>query len=153
LLWPSENEEHLLTNLKIKSQKYLARDYEFENLLSSLYAKKWVVYCKPPFKNASCVVEYLGRYTHRVAIANSRIICMKDGKVTFKWRDYKDGNKLKIMTLSANEFIRRFLIHILPDRFTKIRHYGLLGNPYVLYYQRKILYTTTHPKDHWNKFI
>jgi hypothetical protein len=110
------------------SQKYLARDYEFEKMLSSLYAKKWVVYCKPPFKNASCVVEYLGRYTHRVAISNSRIVSMKDGKVTFKWRDYKDGNKQKVMTLSADEFIRRFLIHILPNRFMKIRHYGLLGN-------------------------
>lgn len=96
--------------------------------LSSLYQKEWVVYCKPPFKDAACVVEYLGRYTHRVAISNSRILKLEDGQVSFKWRDYKDGNKWKIMTISAQEFIRRFLIHILPCGFMKIRHYGLLGN-------------------------
>lgn len=110
------------------SQKYLANGKEFERLLSSLYSKEWIVYCKPPFKNASCVVEYLGRYTHRVAISNSRIVSMKDGNVTFKWRDYKDSCKSKLMTLAADEFIRRFLIHILPSRFMKIRHYGFLGN-------------------------
>ncbi|HWI54367.1 MAG TPA: IS91 family transposase [Desulfobacteria bacterium] len=110
------------------SQKYLANDQEFEKLLSSLYSKEWIVYCKPPFRNASCVVEYLGRYTHRVAISNSRIVSMKDGNVTFKWRDYKDSSKSKLMTLTAEEFIRRFLIHILPSGFMKIRHYGLLGN-------------------------
>jgi hypothetical protein len=110
------------------SQKLFAEDKEFEKLLSSLYSKEWIVYCKPPFKNASCVVEYLGRYTHRVAISNSRIVSIKDGNVTFKWRDYKDSSKSKLMTLSADEFIRRFLIHILPSRFMKIRHYGLLGN-------------------------
>lgn len=110
------------------NQKYLANSKEFEKLLSSLYSKEWIVYCKPPFKNASCVVEYLGRYTHRVAISNSRIVSMKDGNVTFKWRDYKDKCKSKLMTLAADEFIRRFLIHILPSRFMKIRHYGFLGN-------------------------
>jgi hypothetical protein len=120
---------YLQTKLEFHgSQQHLANDKEFEELLSSLYAKEWVVYCKPPFKDASCVVEYLGRYTHRVAISNSRIVHMKDGKVTFKWRDYKDGSKSKIMTLAADEFIRRFLVHVLPNRFMKIRHYGLLGN-------------------------
>lgn len=109
-------------------QKHLSNNNEFEKLLSSLYSKEWVVYCKPPFRDASCVVEYLGRYTHRVAIANSRIVSMKDGQVTFKWRDYKDNSKSKLMTLSADEFIRRFLIHILPSGFMKIRHYGFLGN-------------------------
>ena len=72
--------------------------------------------------------KYLGRYTHRIAISNNRIISMEKGKVTFKWRDYKDASKWKLMTLSADEFIRRFLIHVLPNRFMKIRHYGLLGN-------------------------
>ena len=110
------------------SQRFLANGKEFEKLLSSLYSKDWVVYCKPPFKNASYVVEYLGRYTHRVAISNSRIVSIQDGKVTFKWRDYKDNCKSKLMTLASNEFIRRFLIHILPSRFMKIRHYGFLGN-------------------------
>lgn len=99
----------------------------FNELMSSLYQKEWVVYCKPPFKNAGCVVEYLGRYTHRVAISNKRILKLEDGVVTFKWRNYKDSNKQKVMTLSADEFIRRFLIHVLPSGFTRIRHYGLLS--------------------------
>lgn len=110
------------------SQSYLSNDHEFEKLLSPLYSKEWIVYCKPPFKNASCVVEYLGRYTHRVAISNKRIVSMENGNIAFKWRDYKDSSKHKLMTVSADEFIRRFLIHILPSRFMKIRHYGLLGN-------------------------
>jgi predicted Zn-ribbon and HTH transcriptional regulator len=110
------------------SQTYLSDDREFETLLTSLYSKEWIVYCKPPFKNAACVIEYLGRYTHRVAISNKRIVNLAKDTVTFKWRDYKDDNKYKVMTLSADEFIRRFLIHILPSGFMKIRHYGLLGN-------------------------
>jgi hypothetical protein len=100
---------------------------QLQAFLSTLYHKKWVVYCKPPFKSAAHVVEYLGRYTHRVAISNNRIIKIEDGRVTFKWRDYKDHNKQKVMELSADEFIRRFLTHILPPGFTKIRHYGFLS--------------------------
>jgi hypothetical protein len=100
---------------------------KFNELMSSLYQKEWVVYCKPPFKNAGCVVEYLGRYTHRVAISNNRIMNLEDGMVTFKWRDYKDSNKQKEMKVTADEFIRRFLIHVLPSGFTRIRHYGLLS--------------------------
>jgi hypothetical protein len=99
----------------------------FHEFLSSLYQKEWVVYCKPPFKNAGCVVEYLGRYTHRVAISNHRILKLEDGVVTFKWRDYRAGNKQKEMRLTAYEFIRRFLIHVLPAGLTRIRHYGLLS--------------------------
>lgn len=98
----------------------------FHDLMSLLYHKEWVVYCKPPFKNAGCVIEYLGRYTHRVAISNNRIVKLEDGLVTFKWRDYKDSNKQKEMTVTADEFIRRFLIHVLPTGLTRIRHYGLL---------------------------
>lgn len=94
-------------------------------LLNTCYCKKWVVYCKPPFGNAENVVKYLGRYTHRVAISNHRILSLKDGKVTFLWRDYSHGNRLKPMTLDAFEFIRRFLLHVLPGGFRKIRHYGL----------------------------
>lgn len=109
-------------------QAYLQHDIKFQNLLSCLYQKDWVVYCKPPFKNAGCVVEYLGRYTHRVAISNNRILKLENGYVTFKWRDYREGKKEKVMTVKAEEFIRRFLMHILPDRFTKIRHYGLLSS-------------------------
>lgn len=93
---------------------------------ASLYKSEWVVYCKPPFENASKVIRYLGRYTHRVAISNNRILKIEDGKVTFSWRDYRDGKK-KNMTLSAIEFLRRFMLHILPTGFRKIRHYGILA--------------------------
>jgi len=99
-----------------------------QSLLYACYKKEWVVYCKPPFKTSACVVEYLGRYTHRVAISNNRIINVENGFVSFKWRDYKDNNKWKVMTISAFEFIRRFLMHVLPHRFMKIRHFGFLGN-------------------------
>ena len=108
--------------------KYLEFLQEFENFLTPIYKQEWLVYCKPPFKTAATVVEYLGRYTHRVAISNNRILDCKDGNVTFKWRDYKDNNKWKVMTITAQEFIRRFLLHVLPGGFMKIRHYGILGN-------------------------
>lgn len=110
------------------NQQYLNDKNSFNSFLSTLYSKEWIVYCKPPFKNAAYVVEYLGRYTHRVAISNNRILKLENDIVTFKWRDYKDNNQQKLMTLSVEEFIRRFLIHILPDRFMKIRHYGILGS-------------------------
>ena len=110
------------------NQQHLSDHTDFERLLSELYEKEWIVYCKPPFKNASYVVEYLGRYTHRVAISNNRIVSIKDGNVIFKWRDYKDASKWKLMTVSAEEFIRRFLVHILPPGFMKTKHYGLLSN-------------------------
>lgn len=99
-----------------------------QHLLDSCYNKEWVVYCKPPFKTAACVVEYLGRYTHRVAISNNRILKLEDGQVTFKWRDYRDSSRWKEMTISAEEFIRRFLMHILPPGFMKIRHFGFLSS-------------------------
>lgn len=111
-----------------KEIEYLKTSREFDKFISLLYAKDWVVYCKTPFKNADSVIEYLGRYTHRVAISNSRILNIDNGKVTFKWRDYRDKNKMKTMVLEADEFIRRFILHILPPRFMKIRHFGLLGN-------------------------
>ena len=99
-----------------------------QSLLSRCYRQKWVVYCKPPFDCAAKVISYLGRYTHRVAISNDRILSLKDGKVTFRWRDYAHGNQVKLMTLDAEEFIRRFLLHILPPGFRKIRHYGLFAS-------------------------
>lgn len=104
------------------------RDREFQTILDPLYRKEWVVYCKPPFQSPENVLEYLGRYTHKVAISNQRILQLEDSKVSFQWRDYKDDNRNKIMMLDVFEFIRRFLLHILPDRFVKIRHYGLLAN-------------------------
>ncbi len=97
-------------------------------LLKKLYGKEWLVYCKLPFNGVDGVLQYLSRYTHRIAISNERIIKAEDNKVTFKWRDYSDGTRNKVMTLNADEFIRRFLLHVLPDRFVKIRHYGLLGS-------------------------
>lgn len=122
---------HYLSSLKLDffgEQEYLREHQQFLTLLDACYHKEWVVYCKPPFKSAACVVEYLGRYTHRVAISNNRILKLEEGQVTFKWRDYKDNNQWKVMTVSAFEFIRRFLMHVLPPGFMKIRHYGLLGN-------------------------
>jgi len=99
-----------------------------QSLLNDCYNKEWVVYCKPPFKTAACVVEYLGRYTHRVAISNNRILKLENGQVSFKWRDYKDGSQWKVMSISAEEFIRRFLLHVLPPGFMKIRHFGFLSS-------------------------
>ncbi len=107
---------------------HLASPGAFNALITDLYKKKWVVYCKPPFDGTKGVLEYLGRYTHRIAISNHRIVKLENDEVSFRWRDYADNNKTKIMTVDADEFIRRFLLHVLPDRFVKIRHYGLLGN-------------------------
>lgn len=106
----------------------LASPGVFNALVSDLYKKKWVVYCKKPFEKTQNVIDYLGRYTHRIAISNHRLVKLENDVVSFLWRDYRDDNKVKIMPLKADEFIRRFLLHALPDRFVKIRHYGILGN-------------------------
>lgn len=108
--------------------EYFNNPEEFDKLMSKMYNKEWISYCKPPFENAKSVIKYLGRYTHRVAISNSRIIKEENGEITFTYRDYKDNKKIKEMRLKVEEFIRRFTMHILPPRFMKIRHYGLLGN-------------------------
>jgi|SRR5215216_18010 len=100
----------------------------FKRLLERLREKKWIVYAKKPFSSPKRVLDYLGRYTHRVAISNNRIISIEDGEVSFSYRDRKTENKLRRMTLLAEEFIRRFLLHVLPDSFVRIRHYGLLAN-------------------------
>lgn len=100
----------------------------FEIFRRRFYHKKWVVYCKPPFDGAEGVLQYLGRYTHRIAISNNRIISADNGNVSFRWRDYSDGDRQKTMTLKADEFIRRFLLHVLPNRYVRIRHFGLLAN-------------------------
>lgn len=100
----------------------------FNALVQSLLQKKWVVYSKKPFAGPEQVLEYLGRYTHKVAITNNRIISMDDGMITFSFRDRQDQGKKKTMTLPATEFIRRFLLHVLPARFMKIRAYGFLAN-------------------------
>jgi hypothetical protein len=107
---------------------YLQSKAQFNRFKDELYNKKWVTYCKETFGNPEHVINYLGGYTHRVAISNSRIVQFEDGKVTFKWKDYNDHDKQKLMTVDACEFIRRFLLHILPKGFFKIRYYGILSN-------------------------
>lgn len=106
----------------------LRKETDFKKLLDVLYQKQWVVYAKKPFGNAGKVLHYLGRYTHRIAISNHRIKMLKDDNVSFLWKDYADNNKPKLMTLQAHEFIRRFLLHVLPSGFFKIRYYGLLSS-------------------------
>lgn len=100
----------------------------FRRWLNDLYRRNWIVYAKRPFGGAEQVFRYLGRYSHRVAIANSRLVAMTDGYVDFQWKDYADENRPKIMRLNAEEFLRRFLLHVLPRRFVRIRHYGLLAS-------------------------
>jgi hypothetical protein len=107
---------------------HLRKPAAFDRLLRQLRSKTWVVHVKRPFGGPEHVIKYLARYTHRVAISNGRLIEMRDGQVTFRWRDSTDGNQQKIMTLDAVEFIRRYLLHILPFRFVKIRHFGFLAN-------------------------
>jgi hypothetical protein len=101
---------------------------DIDALLTKLRSTDWVVYAKPPFGGPEQVLAYLGRYTHRVAIGNHRLLSLADGKVRFRWRDYAHGNKQKVMALDSAEFLRRFLLHVLPKGFTRIRHYGLLAN-------------------------
>src|SRR5712671_479236 len=91
---------------------------------------KWVVYAKPPFAGPEQVLAYVARYTHRVAISNDRLLDIDEGKVRFHWKDYRNGNRQKTMALAADEFIRRFLLHVLPEGFQRIRYYGFLANRY-----------------------
>jgi hypothetical protein len=99
----------------------------FAHLLDRLYKQKWVVFAKRPFARAEHVFRYLGRYSHRVAISNARLVSLDNGQVRFRWKDYADHHRLKVMSLSAEEFLRRFLLHVLPKRFVRIRHYGVLA--------------------------
>lgn len=100
----------------------------FAQLMKKCFETEWVVYAKPPFGGAEKVLDYLGRYTHRIAISNNRLLKVKDGKVCFSWRNYRQGNKVQTMTLEAEEFIRRFLLHVLPSDFMRIRYFGFLSN-------------------------
>jgi Putative transposase len=106
----------------------LADPAAFGRQLNVLRKVEWVVYAKRPFGGPEQVLSYLGRYTHRVAIANSRLLACEDGRVRFRWKDYRADNKSKMMTLDAEEFIRRFLLHVLPKGFRRIRHFGFLAN-------------------------
>src|SRR6202162_2163473 len=108
--------------------QHLSDPASFARYLAPLRKTKWVVYAKPPFGGPERVLDYLGRYTHQVAISNNRLQQLKDGRVTFPYKDYKDEQQQKLMTLSADEFLRRFLLHVLPEGFQRIRHYGLFSN-------------------------
>jgi len=107
---------------------HLAEPVRFKHLLRQAACVPWVVYAKEPFAGPAQALDYLGRYTHRVAISNERLVKMEDGRVTFRWRDRASGNALRAMTLDAAEFLRRFLLHVLPRGFVRIRHYGFLSN-------------------------
>ena len=109
-----------------ESQAFQDRN-QFAQLVSSSKGKKWQVFAKPPFGNAEHMLNYLGRYVNRMAISNYRILDVENGKVSFSYRDYKDDGREKVLTLSASEFIRRFLQHVVPSRFVRIRHYGFLA--------------------------
>jgi hypothetical protein len=108
--------------------EHLATKTGFSTLTKQLWKDNWVVYSKPPFAGPEKVLDYLGRYTHRVAISNHRIIEVQDGKVTFSYRDRKDNDTLKTTSLHPDEFIRRFLLHVLPEGFVRIRYFGFLAN-------------------------
>lgn len=115
--------------LRLSGQlRSLKRPEAFDGFLRDLRRLKWVVEARRPFGGPEHVLKYLARYTHRVAISNGRLIEMRDGQATFRWRDSADHNQQKLMTLDAIEFIRRFLLHILPTGFVKIRHFGFLAN-------------------------
>jgi hypothetical protein len=108
----------------------LSNPLAFARYLAPLKSREWVVYAKPPFAGPQQVLDYVGRYTHRVAISNNRLLAIDNGSVTFRWKDYRHHNQPKTMTLPVDEFLRRFLLHVLPDGFQRIRYYGFLGNRY-----------------------
>jgi hypothetical protein len=110
------------------TQAELAEPRRFANWIDELRASEWVVYAKPPFGGPEQVLKYLARYTHRVAISNQRLVSVDDRTVSFQWKDYADDNSAKVMTLDGVEFLRRFLQHVLPSGFVRIRHFGLLAN-------------------------
>jgi len=108
----------------------LREPIHFRSWLNKHRSTEWVVYAKPPFGGPAQVLEYLGRYTHRVAISNHRIVNVSDDHVSFQWKDYRNGNALRTMKLHAHEFMRRFLMHVLPKRFVRLRYGGFMANRY-----------------------
>jgi|SRR6185312_2312222 hypothetical protein len=111
-----------------RALKTLAQERAFRSFLRPLFCQDWVVYAKPPFGGPQHVLQYLARYTHRVAISNHRLVALADGKVTFRYKDYAHGSKQRLMTVTAEEFLRRFLLHVLPHGFVRIRFFGFLAN-------------------------
>lgn len=146
--------------LLCKDLREAERKGEFQRLPGSVlphvstegaWAQEWIVYAKPPFGGPRQVLRYLSRYTHRVAISNRRIVSFEKNKVTFRWRDYADSNRSKHMTLDAPEFVRRFLMHVLPHRFVKIRYFGFLANrrrAEKIALARTLLGIAAHPRVH-----
>jgi hypothetical protein len=107
---------------------HLASRTAFTGFLGVFRTVGWIVYAKRPFAGPEQVLAYLGRYTHRVALSNDRLVELGDGRVRFRWKDYADHDRVKILTLAADEFLRRFLLHVVPRGFMRIRHFGLLAN-------------------------
>ena len=105
-----------------------AADAAFRAFLRSLYRQSWVVYAKPPFGSPAHVLHYLARYTHRVAISNHRLVDVTADAVSFRWKDYRHGSQMGTLTLDVDEFLRRFLLHVLPKRFVRIRYFGFLAS-------------------------
>jgi hypothetical protein len=125
--------------------KHLAEPEAFKALLSQLYGQEWVVYSKPPFSGPERVLKYLARYTHRVAIANSRLVRMEGDTVVLTYKDYRRDGEQRLLRLPAHEFIRRFLLHILPDGFVRIRYYGLFANRYRAQNLERCRHLLSHP--------
>ena len=122
LFYLKHNHSDLVLNDNLKNIK------NFNKFLEPLYDKTWITYIEAPKGKSENVIEYVGRYSFRVAISNDRIKNIENDLITFEYKDYKDNAKIKEMTITADEFIRRFLLHVLPDNFTKIKHYGILSN-------------------------
>ena len=133
----------------------------FQRLIDALYRQPWIVYAQPPFGGPEHVFRYLGRYSHRVAISNARLVSLEADRVSFQWKDYADGSRTKVMCLQAEEFLRRFLLHVLPSGFVRIRHYGLMAGANVaskLPVCRELLSvserTTNEPRKTWvDRFV
>ncbi len=143
-LFPVEELSRVFRAQMVKALRDHVRTEQIDTdpkLFNSLFEKKWVVYAKPPFAGPNEVLAYLGRYTHRVAISNDRILKVDDQQVTFSWRDYHQDNKLIITTLKGADFLQRFSLHILPAGFTRIRHYGYLVS------LRKLVFSRVSPKN------
>jgi hypothetical protein len=113
--------------LDVKGSAFARRE-DFQRILDKLFKEEWVVYIKESFRNSNTVLEYLGRYTHRIAISNHRILSLNDDQVAFSYKDYKDNNQKKVLTLQAENFIKRFMLHTLPSRYVRIRYYGVMAN-------------------------
>ena len=148
------NQSYQKGALKLEGQvAYLQEAAAFKRLKNELYSKKWVTFCKQPFGGPEQVLEYLSRYSHRVAISNHRLIKVDNGRVYFKWKNYRKGGKLQETSLEVFEFIRRFLLHVLPKGYFKIRYYGILAsrNRQKLWTAQEILGSSQDVEDKKNE--